>query len=145
MRQSNYIVNAFLLVLLLFFGVQIFQTLSESTSRSDKTEVLIDQEKPEMANHPGKILFQSKCASCHHVFRNMTGPALAGFEERGPWGDKKKLYAWIRNPSAFMETDAYTRDLRKNFGSTMSTFPDLTDEQINLIVEYIQLQSTSTL
>ena len=50
----------------------------------------------------GKAIFNSKCAACHNVFKNSTGPALGGMEERGPWSDRKKLYAWIHNPAAFM-------------------------------------------
>lgn len=38
----------------------------------------------------GKKLFQARCASCHNVNKKLTGPALAGVEER-------HSEAWILN------------------------------------------------
>jgi cytochrome c2 len=86
----------------------------------------------------GKALFMGKCASCHSIFKNSTGPSLIGFEERGPWTDRKSIYAWIRNPSAFMKINKYARDLRDQYGGTMMTaFPDITDAEIDAICAYI--------
>lgn len=80
----------------------------------------------------------SKCASCHQVLKNATGPALVGFEERGPWVDRKKVYEWIKNPTAFMVKDKYTQELKKAYGSMMTRFPDLTNEEIDAIIEYLK-------
>ena len=85
----------------------------------------------------GKTLFLSKCASCHNLFKSMTGPSILEFEERGPWSDRQKLYAWIRNPALFAQTDPYTRELVKKYKTMMTAFPELTDEEIDNIVEYI--------
>ena len=41
----------------------------------------------------GAAIFQQNCASCHAVNKKLTGPALAGVEDR--WSDKAKLHAWI--------------------------------------------------
>ncbi|MET0298671.1 MAG: cytochrome c, partial [Flavitalea sp.] len=46
----------------------------------------------------GKSLFQNNCASCHGVLKKGSGPALTGFESRGPWSDRAKLYDWVHNP-----------------------------------------------
>ena len=48
----------------------------------------------------GKALFSANCASCHAVNKKLTGPALAGVEDR--WPDKQNLYAWIKNSAAFL-------------------------------------------
>jgi cytochrome c2 len=85
----------------------------------------------------GKSLFMSKCASCHNLSKNLTGPGLVGFEERGPWADRNKVYEWIRNPAAFMKKDAYTKNLKTEFGSMMTASPDLTNEEIDAIIDYI--------
>ena len=85
----------------------------------------------------GKSLFNSKCASCHQIFKHSTGPALMSLEERGPWGDRKKLYSWVRNPATFMIKDNYTQNLKKEFGSMMQAFPDLTDDEIDAIIDYL--------
>lgn len=86
----------------------------------------------------GKALFQANCASCHAVNKKLTGPALAGLEERGPWSDRKKLVAWIHNPAGFAKTDAYAANLIKEFGGVLMTgFPQLKEEEIDAIVKYI--------
>ncbi len=85
----------------------------------------------------GKSSFQSKCAVCHTIFKDLTGPRLADILERGPWADRQQLYKWIRNPEAFMQKDLYTRKLKEQFGSVMTAFPGITDGEIDAIVEYI--------
>jgi mono/diheme cytochrome c family protein len=85
----------------------------------------------------GKTLFQTNCASCHALNKKLTGPALAGLEERGPWADRQKLYAWIRNPAGFAKTEAYAAGLIKEYGVLMTAFPSLTDAEIDAIVTYI--------
>ena len=59
----------------------------------------------------GKALFQANCASCHAVNKKLTGPALAGFQDRGPWSDRKNLYAWVHNPAGFAKTNTYAANL----------------------------------
>src|ERR687894_579863 len=56
----------------------------------------------------GRALFQTNCASCHALNKDLTGPRLAGFQNRGPWSDRKQLYAWVHNPVGFMAKDPYT-------------------------------------
>ncbi len=87
----------------------------------------------------GKALFNQKCATCHSLDKKLTGPALRGFTERGPWGDKKKIHAWIQNPAGFMATDPYTQNLKNEYnGVIMTGFADLTEAQIDEIVTYIE-------
>ncbi len=79
----------------------------------------------------------SKCASCHALFKDMTGPSLAMAIRSEQWADRKRLYDWIRNPEAFMKKDPYTKGLKEKFGSMMTAFPNLSNEEIDDIVEYI--------
>ena len=85
----------------------------------------------------GKALFQVNCASCHGVLKKGSGPALTGFESRGPWSDRQKLYDWVHNPTKFMQTDPYTAGLKQQFGVVMTAFPTLTNAEIDAIVDYI--------
>ena len=86
----------------------------------------------------GKALFSANCASCHAVHKKLTGPALAGVEER--WPNKEHLYAWIRNSAAFLKTgDAYANNLYNEYNKTaMNVFPNFKNEEIDAILAYIK-------
>lgn len=86
----------------------------------------------------GGAIFQNNCAACHSVTKNLTGPALGGVESRGPWSDRKKIYAWVHNPAGFMANDPYTQGLKSQFGGVVMTpFPDLTEKEIDAVIDYI--------
>ncbi len=86
----------------------------------------------------GAAIFQSNCAACHAIDKNLTGPALAGMESRGPWADRKKLRAWIHNPAGFMKDDPYTQELKGQYNNVVMTgFPQLSDQEIDAIVDYV--------
>lgn len=89
----------------------------------------------------GKALFKANCASCHNknMIDDMTGPALGGTNER--WeGREELLYEWIRNSSAVIATgDPYAVNLFNQYNkSVMTSFPNLTDDEINALLVYIQ-------
>jgi cytochrome c2 len=93
----------------------------------------------------GQTLFQQNCASCHAINKVLTGPALAGVESRGPWSDRKQLYAWIHNPPGFMQKDAYTQGLKQQFNGTMMTpFPQLSEKEIDAIIGYVGKAATAS-
>jgi mono/diheme cytochrome c family protein len=87
----------------------------------------------------GETLFKGNCASCHN--KNMkdplTGPALGGAQ--GRWSDQKKLYAWIRNSAAVIASgDSYANQLYNTWNKTaMTAFPNLKDDEIASILEYV--------
>ncbi len=85
----------------------------------------------------GKAIFTGKCASCHNIFKKMTGPALMGLEERGKWADHKELLAWINNPAAYMAKDPYTQGLKAEYGSMMTGFADVTQKDVEDLVAYV--------
>lgn len=87
-----------------------------------------------------------KCASCHNIYKATTGPALLDFTERGPWSDRKNVYAWISNPAAFMKKNEYAANLKVQYGGQLMTaFPDLTHEEIDAICEYIENKTSGSL
>ncbi len=93
----------------------------------------------------GAVIFQQNCASCHAVNKDLTGPRLAGVETRGPWGDRKELYAWIRNPAKYMQNDPYTQGLKQQYGGVVMTqFPQLTDQEIDAIIDYVNKAAAAT-
>ncbi|MEP7373542.1 MAG: c-type cytochrome [Chitinophagaceae bacterium] len=123
----------------------VVKKVSSQSNVSDNPAVPIDYKIPEReaplkgAAYKGKMMFMQKCAACHNPFKDGTGPSILGFEQRGTWGDRQNLYAWIRNPAEFMKRDPYTRALKEKFGSMMTGFPDITDEEIDNIVAFLNL------
>lgn len=109
----------------------------------------------------GKNLFEKKCASCHALDKNLTGPALAWVEDR--WSSRKNLIEYIKNCNEFMhyhtypaidslpskeEQDklndaAYADFLACKYNYTaMNIFKDvLTDKEIVAILDYIKNES----
>lgn len=94
----------------------------------------------------GKALFKSKCASCHNpVFaeQNPTYPSLAGVIDRAGGGSTEAervawLHKWIPNAGKMLSTDKYAKDLFKEFnGLAMTTFSDLSTEQVDQLIAYI--------
>jgi len=90
----------------------------------------------------GKTLFQNKCGSCHGVMAPILGPALGGFQERenGKWTNIKELTKWIHDPINYIKTDAYLLNLKSQLNNAqMTPNPDLTEEQVKSIVDYINV------
>ena len=141
MNQAKYSVYACLILLLLSISVYSFNKLSSVPIIEERnSQQIIDEDSPPTieVNSKGKQLFQQNCASCHSITKDLTGPALAGVEERGPWTDRKNLVKWIQNPAAFMETSEYTQDLKKKYGTMMTGFPQLNEDEIIEILDYIK-------
>ena len=89
----------------------------------------------------GKNYFRNQCAACHNknMKDKLTGPALAGSEER--WADypREDLYNWIRN-SQGMIADGHPRavELWNEWKPTvMNAYPNITDVEIESILLYI--------
>jgi cytochrome c2 len=86
----------------------------------------------------GEQLFKQNCASCHSVTKDLTGPALGGVLNRGPWAENKdNVYEWVHNPSNFMAKDPYTQGLKAKFTTMMTAFPQLSKADIDAILTYV--------
>jgi cytochrome c551/c552 len=85
----------------------------------------------------GKTIFMTRCAACHNVNKQLTGPALAGVDQR-------HSIDWIINfvhSSQKLVTggDKAAVELFQRFnGVTMPDHPDLTEENIKSIVDYVK-------
>lgn len=90
----------------------------------------------------GKATFQTNCASCHNVHKKLTGPALAGVEDR--WPDKKLLHQWIHNSASVLASgDKYANNLFNEYNKTaMTAFPQLSNEDIDDILAYIKVEGS---
>jgi Cytochrome c len=85
-----------------------------------------------------KTIFRSKCTSCHLIFKDGTGPALRGLEDRIP--NRKKIAYYINNVNRAVSADPYFIRLKRQFGSVMTQF-DMPEEEINAILDYIKNES----
>lgn len=92
----------------------------------------------------GEGLFKAKCATCHAVFKNGTGPKL--YEARKRWddaGEGELIYEWVRNNAALRASGKSSRAneiFQEYKGSVMSVFADLTDDQITSIFDWVDAQ-----
>jgi len=86
----------------------------------------------------GKILFQQQCASCHILGINAVGRDLLGFAARGPWGDEKKFFDYLRDPQKFYKDNKakYVVDL---YESTPVAHPAflISEEEIDALFYYL--------
>ncbi|WP_245859663.1 c-type cytochrome [Spirosoma aerolatum] len=92
----------------------------------------------------GKTLFTNNCAQCHAVTdEKVVGPGLKGVESRTP--GKDWLHKWIRNSSALIASgDQYANQVFNANGKVqMSSFPSLTDADIDGILAYIDQANTA--
>lgn len=90
----------------------------------------------------GKTLFRHNCASCHNknMKDDMSGPALAGVEERWSNYPREDLYNYIKTSQKVIN-DGHPQALIvwEDWKPTiMSNFPNLTNEDIKAILIYIK-------
>ncbi len=81
----------------------------------------------------GKALFKANCASCHHPYMHLTGPALAGSRERAPY--KEWPYKFINHSLEMIQYDEYAMSLKRKYGSVMVQF-NLPVRDIKAILDY---------
>lgn len=88
----------------------------------------------------GKVIFTARCASCHNVNKRMTGPALAGVDQR-------RSIDWIirfvhSSKTVIASGDTAAVGLFEKFNRVaMPEHPDLTEAQIKSIVDYIKVEA----
>lgn len=91
------------------------------------------------AQPDGAKIFKGYCASCHQIHKDMTGPALAGVQER--WeGKEDLLYEWIKNPAAVKDKgDSYVKDMLAEWEprAGLMTAQPLSDEEITAVLDYV--------
>ncbi|WP_312186720.1 cytochrome c3 family protein [Sphingobacterium sp.] len=84
----------------------------------------------------GEKIFKSKCTSCHAIDRKVVGPALKGIPETK---DEAWLIKWIKNSQALIASgDAEAvKIFEENNKLVMTSFTDLSDDQIKSVLAYI--------
>jgi cytochrome c551/c552 len=87
----------------------------------------------------GEALFKARCATCHQAHKDGTGPKL--YEVRQKWANggakEGSLNQWVRNWQVAAANDPYAQQVSAWAPTAMSLFPDLTDDQITAIFDYV--------
>ncbi|GGG43725.1 c-type cytochrome [Epilithonimonas arachidiradicis] len=89
----------------------------------------------------GQELFKTNCTACHALDKQVIGPALGGVVDRLKKEqnlDTDWLHKWIKDNKALRASgDKYANEVFEKFNKTeMLQFPNLTDQDINDILEY---------
>lgn len=115
--------------------------------KDDKQEQITMKDSPEAsAWKEGKDLFKSNCAACHNPKAEGTGPALKGSLERWTAAGEYKgktgeqwMREWVRNWNEPVNAGyKYAVDMANSRPSQMNVFATLSDEDINLIIKYVE-------
>jgi len=140
LNQGKYIIGAFLIFAIVSAGVYFVTGLVSKDRLGcgtvDDNKFINQDTGRKYAD--GKILFQNKCAACHAVLIDITGPALAGVTERGPWTNRKNIYDFLKNPMKFRPSDKYMQELRKKYPVAHPIFL-MDDKGVDAILRYIDL------
>ena len=108
-----------------FFGlILFFSTLFFSNLNAQEPDI-----------QKGKSLFNSQCAACHKLNRNLVGPALRGVSAKY---EKDWLYSWIKNSQAMIKAgDPQAVAIYEEWNKVaMNAFPNLSNEDIDNILAY---------
>ena len=116
--------------------LKIYKSVTFSNSDTSKNPALKASKFIFKAHGSGKILFYSNCASCHSIYKNLTGPALNGLINRR---SSEWIYQFLTDRKK-VQNDSLYRALRSNYDYDCLEFSSLTKEDVELIVDYIQNQ-----
>ena len=114
----------------------------------ENTSITLKDEKLEK----GRLLFHSYCNSCHYINTNGLGPALAGAKARwayagsfkGKTGDQW-LKIWVRDWKDVVAAGyPYGVAMAKSREAEMNMFINLTGDQIDLILNYVDAVNPQT-
>lgn len=88
----------------------------------------------------GQLLFSARCSSCHNIKKDLTGPSLAGIEQRRPM---EWIVRFVHSPQTLIKSnDPYALTLFNKFNKViMPDHRDLQDQDIKDVIEYIKSES----
>ena len=130
--------NGFKIFLLLFAFATILPFKVHAYTASVSFDDLSDADIKARVEE-GKKLFKANCAACHKVDGKLSGPALADVWTR--WDSQEKLIKWVQNSQELIKSgDPYAVKIFNEYNKqVMSSFTQLSDDQVVNIVEYYVL------
>lgn len=93
----------------------------------------------------GKDLFNQKCATCHMVDKNSTGPKLRNVRAKWTNGGAQSgsVYSWVRDWQSTAKKDKYAAEIMKWSPVAHSDHPELSNFLIDQIFDYIDGNNTT--
>jgi mono/diheme cytochrome c family protein len=87
----------------------------------------------------GKALFMAKCITCHMVDKDGTAPKLRNVRKKWSHAGAKpeSIYTWVRDWEKAVIEDNYAREVSKWSPTASIKLPELSDEQIDAIFDYV--------
>ena len=84
----------------------------------------------------GKAVFIAKCASCHTMGKDATGPDLQKILSR--WdGDENRVKQWILNYDKLAKTDAHAAEVAASRPAVMQIFEgQISDAELAAVIKY---------
>ena len=143
-KEVGYLLRGFLLLLgiLAGFGFVHLLTSSERQQQVEESPRIYitnadHSREPAVYNARGKWLFDQNCVTCHKLGHSHEYFNLPYIEDRIQ--NKQLLRGWIRNSDSVLKSGSvYFNDLYEKWNKTpMPPFPQLSDEDIDEILEYI--------
>lgn len=139
--------SGFALSLILLFASSTYSALAQEPQASADDTVAAMQDTVatggaaiagDIAN--GEALFSSNCAACHAIDRKITGPAMAGVNQRH---DQQWLIDWIHDsPGMVASGDPAAVAIFEEYNqSPMPPFPQLTTQDIVDILAYVEAET----
>ena len=97
----------------------------------------------QMAGDNGELLFAQNCATCHSLGKNtITGPGMQGIMTRVP--SEEWFINYVKNNDALVKSgDAYAVKIAAFNPSQMTTFTNLSDNEIKSIISFIKKNDPS--
>ncbi len=113
-------------------------TVKEELAICGNSDISID--KFSSGYDKGNQLFQSHCASCHHLLKDATGPALkSAIVNR----DTRWLRKFLTNPK-FKPNDKQSKEMRKMWNDMeCMKFPNLSNADVDSLYLYISNKSNA--
>lgn len=144
MQQYKYIFRAIGLLIVSIITVKVFAKYATVPLVDYQEEWVCGTEDPPALSDDlrwkGKSSFQRQCQSCHSIFKDLTGPALFTVGDNPFWIDNKKIAAYLRNPKSLGKYN-YIKELRKKFDSGHTAFPEISDEEVESIMNYVSFDA----
>ena len=136
----QYVIQGVMIATVVVLVLNAVKYFGSSSLRDVSADSVVSEKKDSVntiTNYKGQALFREKCISCHSFSKPDAAKFIVGFEKRAP--SKKLLYEFIRNSGEVIKSgEPYYSNLYKEYDVLMISFPELTNQQISDLIEYMK-------